>query len=145
MKFKYNNIYTIEERKKLVGQSLKVIRKYYKLSQQTVAEEIGINTQTYSTYERGRNEPPVEILVRLSYLYDIPLEYIVQYDNFTKNENEIEKALEQREKQLEILRSKVISGDPETRAEIKNLTDEMSRATEMLHSVLTIISENTNK
>ncbi len=35
-------------------------------SQKEVAEAIGVSTQSYATYERGRNEAPAEVLIRLA-------------------------------------------------------------------------------
>ena len=41
---------------------------------------------TYSTYENGRTELPIEILVRLSYLYNIPIDAIVQRDRLYRTQ-----------------------------------------------------------
>ncbi len=78
---KYNNVFNKDERKLLIALSLKTIRLERAKTQKEVAEAIGLNLQTYSAYERGRNEIPAEYLVRLSYYYDMPLDILMQRDN----------------------------------------------------------------
>ena len=56
----YNNLFTIEERKKIIAQAMRDLRKRSGKSQKQIAAKIGISQATYSAYERGRNEPPAE-------------------------------------------------------------------------------------
>ena len=51
-KITYDNIYTIAERKELISEMLKFHRLTNKYTQSYVAEQLGINAQTYATYER---------------------------------------------------------------------------------------------
>ncbi len=81
----YNSLYNQQERKELIGMSLKSFREVSKLTQKEVAEAIGVNTQSYATYERGRNEAPAEVLVRLAMLYDVPLDVLMQRYNMQKD------------------------------------------------------------
>lgn len=78
--FVYNGEFTIEERKAMTAQALQELRKAKKLSQKEVAGHLNIPATTYNTYESGRTEPPIEILVRLSHLYGMPIDIIVQRD-----------------------------------------------------------------
>lgn len=78
--FAYNGEFTIEQRKIMTAQALQELRKARKLSQKEVAATLNIPATTYNTYESGRTEPPIEILVRLSHLYGIPIDIIVQRD-----------------------------------------------------------------
>lgn len=80
MQMKYNGEFTIEERKLMTAQALQELRKAKKLSQKEVAAYLNIPATTYNTYESGRTEPPIEILVRLSHLYGVPIDVIVQRD-----------------------------------------------------------------
>lgn len=80
MQFAYNGEFTIEQRKAMTAQSLHELRKAKKLSQKEVAAYLNIPATTYNTYESGRTEPPIEILVRLSHLYGLPIDVIVQRD-----------------------------------------------------------------
>lgn len=76
----YNGQFTIEQRKIMTAQVLQELRKAKKLSQKEVAAHLSIPATTYNTYESGRTEPPIEILVRLSHLYGVPVDFIVQRD-----------------------------------------------------------------
>jgi transcriptional regulator with XRE-family HTH domain len=92
---KYNNLFTVEERKKIIAQSMAELRKNSGLSQKEAAATIGISQATYSAYERGRNEPPAEILVRLSYLFKCPIDILVQRDRIYRDANDALKQAEQ--------------------------------------------------
>lgn len=92
---KYNNLFTPEERKKIIAQSIGELRKAKGLSQKEVAGEVGISQATYSAYERGRNEPPAEILVRLSYLFNCPVDILVQRDRLYRDASEALRQAEQ--------------------------------------------------
>lgn len=122
----YDNIYTVAERKKLISETLKLLRKTKRLTQKEVAEKLGINTEAYATYERGRNEPPAEMLVRLSFLYDIPIDIIVQKENFTKDSSAVKKQYDDLEAIADEFKNKVLSGDAETREVLSNLADALS-------------------
>ena len=80
MQLAYNGEFTIEQRKIMTAGALQELRKARKLSQKEVAAYLNIPATTYNTYESGRTEPPIEILVRLSHLYGMPIDIIVQRD-----------------------------------------------------------------
>lgn len=44
-----------------------------------------ISPQAYNGYENGRNELPIEVLVRISFLYNTPMDILVQRDRMHKN------------------------------------------------------------
>ena len=47
------------------------------LSQQAVADEIGIALRTYQYYERGQREPMLTTLIALADFYDLSLDELV--------------------------------------------------------------------
>ena len=81
--------FSIEERKQIVAQTIQELRKAKKLTQKDVAEAIGVKLPTYSTYETGRSEPPIEILVRLSYLFNVPIDVLVQKERTYRTSKEL--------------------------------------------------------
>ena len=83
---KYDNLYDQSERKILTAVMLCAYREANNLQKKEVAELIGIKPQTYGAYESGRNETPTEVLVRLSILYDVPVDVLIQRDNMSKTE-----------------------------------------------------------
>lgn len=70
----------LKNEKNITGQMLHKLRKADKYTQKQIADYIHVKQGTYSTYENGRTELPIEILVRLSYLYNISIDAIVQRD-----------------------------------------------------------------
>lgn len=133
-KFVYDNLYTFDERKQLIADSLKTIRQAKRMTQKQVAEHIGVNTQTYATYERGRNEPPAEIIIRLSYLYNVPTDFILQKDNVTKEKSTVMKQLDDFEAVIDEMRNKILSGDTETRKEIGRLADNLGKFVDIMRN-----------
>lgn len=85
----YECQFSVEERKQIVAQTIQDFRKAKKLTQKDVAEAIGVKLPTYSTYETGRSEPPIEILVRMSYLFDVPIDALVQKERTYRNNQEL--------------------------------------------------------
>lgn len=97
----YECQFTEDERKRMIGQSLTSVRKGRGYSQKEVASLLGISQATYSTYERGRTEPPTEILVRLSYLFDCPVDILIQRDRLMRTQEDAQKQLDELRRKLQ--------------------------------------------
>ena len=97
----YECQFSEDERKRMIGQTVSSIRKGKNLSQKEVASMLGISQATYSTYERGRTEPPIEILVRLSYLFDCPVDILVQRDRLARTNEDAQKQIDELRRQLQ--------------------------------------------
>lgn len=89
----YQCQFSVEERKQLVAQMIQETRKAKKLTQKEVADAIGVKLPTYSTYETGRSEPPIEILVRLSFLFGVSLDALTQKQRLYKDTKDLEEQL----------------------------------------------------
>ena len=128
----YKGEFTIEERKNMTAQALKELRKGKKLSQKEVAAYINIPATTYNTYESGRTEPPIEILVRLSHLYELPIDVIVQRDRTYCTADDVGKQMAVFKEQLDELDKQIAErgtdapGVPEFMAALNKLADAMS-------------------
>lgn len=57
------------------GNKLKILRKGRKLTQEDVAESLGLNRSTISNYEIGRRMPSIRELKRFAEFYGVGLEY----------------------------------------------------------------------
>lgn len=57
--------------------NLKALRKTKKLTQAEVAEELGIETNTYSRYENGTRSPSIDVLNKLADYFDTTVDYII--------------------------------------------------------------------
>lgn len=56
---------------------LKEIRTKKRLTQAQVAELLDCSTTVYSRYETGDRQPSIEILISLSRIFDVSIDYIV--------------------------------------------------------------------
>ena len=60
---------------------LKDLRERKDKSKKQIAEYLGISQQHYSLYELNKRLIPVDILVKLAYLYDTSTDYILGLTN----------------------------------------------------------------
>lgn len=138
---KYDNRFTIKERNTLISDFYKSLRKSKGLTQKEVASALNIATQTYSSYEKGRTETPAEILVRLSYLYDISLDILMQRENMCKDilttKEELSRANKEIDGLKEALNNKDIleKFDDNTRNQLKQIVDGLSQFTQGLEGI----------
>ncbi|MCD7732602.1 MAG: helix-turn-helix domain-containing protein [Oscillospiraceae bacterium] len=130
----YGNMYTPQERKELIAINLKALREGNNLSRKEVAEAIGINTQTYATYERGRNEPPIEILLRLAMYYEVTLDFLVQRDNRAKDSLTMSKQLDGANQELSELSKALASKemDAEQKEQLEDMIEKLSGLTDVI-------------
>ena len=57
--------------------NLKEIRKARGLSQRDVADKLGCSPNVYSRYERGERQPSIDILIDLSRIFEVTVDYLV--------------------------------------------------------------------
>lgn len=107
----YECQFTVEERKKIIAQILEEVRKSKGYSQKQVAAFIKVKPTTYNTYESGRTEPPAEILVRLSYLYQTPVDTLVQRDRLHRGSLDIQKQLEEYQRQARLMEEQLAASN----------------------------------
>ena len=60
---------------------LKDLREDHDLSQQQVADYLGMKQPQYSRYERGLRDIPTDVLIRLAQLYQTSTDYILGLSN----------------------------------------------------------------
>ena len=129
----YEGQFSQDERKQLIAQAINTLRKGKKYSQKEVAAALGITQATYSTYERGRTEPPAEILVRLAYLFGTSVDILVQKDRLAKTQGDVEKQIADLRKQIQECETQLAenSGDNPVAKEyltvMKGLLEQMER------------------
>ncbi len=63
---------------------IKDLREDHDLSQQEVAEYLGMKQPQYSRYERGMRDIPTDILIKLSQLYKTSVDYLLGITPETK-------------------------------------------------------------
>lgn len=57
---------------------LRDLREDADLTQADVAEYLCVKQNTYSQYENGKRQLPIEILIRLSKFYNVSTDYILE-------------------------------------------------------------------
>jgi transcriptional regulator with XRE-family HTH domain len=65
------------------GLRLKALRKKCRLSQQEVADRLGITRSTVSAYECNNKSPSLDVLERMAVLYHSSVDYMLGMDNRT--------------------------------------------------------------
>ena len=60
-----------------LAESLKRIRKKYKMTQEDIALFLGVSRSGYTYYETGKTTPSVEVLKKLATIYDTTIDEIV--------------------------------------------------------------------
>ena len=56
---------------------LKELREEYNVSQKEIAEYLNIRQNTYSQYETGKRQLPIDVLIKLSKFYKTTTDYIL--------------------------------------------------------------------
>ena len=57
---------------------LKELREDADISQKVIAEYLNIKQNTYSQYENGQRQLPLEVLIKLSKYYNVSTDYILE-------------------------------------------------------------------
>ncbi|ATP41392.1 transcriptional regulator [Solibacillus sp. R5-41] len=63
---------------------IKEERQKHNLSQQQLGEKLNISRQSISKWERGESYPSIELLIKISDLFEITLDELVKQDNSLK-------------------------------------------------------------
>ena len=90
------------DKKRLLGARIKQIRKRLRLSQEKLAERAGISAQYISNIERGRENPTLDLLLRLADSLRVSLSDMCDFES-----------LEDRRKVRAAIQQMLKTGDPE--------------------------------
>lgn len=71
------------------------LRKQNKLTQDEVAEKIGVSRLTYSRYENGERKPNLDIIKQLADIYGVSSDYLLNIESNTQDTDEIMELREQ--------------------------------------------------
>ena len=66
----------IKQGDKMVYQRIRDLREDHDWNQEYVAEKIGITQTTYSKYELGKVNIPLDMIIKLADLYHVSLDYL---------------------------------------------------------------------
>ena len=68
----------------MVYTRIRDLREDADLTQKQVAKILNCSQQVYSNYESGQRDIPTDILIKLSYFYDVSVDYILGITNNPK-------------------------------------------------------------
>lgn len=142
---KYNNLYEIDERKQLIASELIILRTAKGYTQKEVAEKINVKLGTYNAYEKARSEPPAEVLVRLSYLYDVTIDEIVQKENLLKDPEEVKKMIDEYTKAFEELGTGIDNGDVDLKEATSQMLELNNQITKVFYEVNKVMTDTTDE
>ncbi|MBR9846679.1 MAG: LexA family transcriptional regulator [Algicola sp.] len=65
---------------KIIAKNIKHLRSLKKLSQEALAEELNITRSRIGSYEENRSSPTIEVLIKLSDYFKIPIDILLRND-----------------------------------------------------------------
>ncbi len=65
-----------------LGQRLKELREEKGLTQNQLAEKLGINSVTYLHYEKEQREPPLSLLAEIAKFYGVTVDYLLGLSDY---------------------------------------------------------------
>ena len=69
------------------GEKIKVLREYNGYSQREVAEKLGIKRSSYNQFEQQYDIIPIKRLNQLANLYDVSIDYLLDFNKTKKYKN----------------------------------------------------------
>ncbi|MFC3881183.1 XRE family transcriptional regulator [Algoriphagus namhaensis] len=74
-----------------IATNISFLRKKKGLTQEQLAEELGITRSRIGSYEEGRSEPSIDILILISGYFQLPIDALVRHDlSLSKNKSFID-------------------------------------------------------
>lgn len=64
----------------MFGKRLREVRMARNMTQQKLSEIVGIALRSYQCYEQGTREPPLDMLVKLADVLEVPTDYLLCRD-----------------------------------------------------------------
>jgi len=116
----------------MFNENLKYLRKKLKLSQSKLAEDLGIPRTTLGDYERGKTEPNIETLIRISDYYKVDLNKLIRanlsHDELVTIQNNNFKVLaitvdKNNKENVELVRTKAEAGYLESFSDPEYISD----------------------
>lgn len=67
----------------MMGLRIAALRRAAGWNQAELAQKLGISSSAVGMYEQGRREPAVDMLIKLSELFDVSIDYLVTGKTYT--------------------------------------------------------------
>lgn len=90
-----------------LGSNISNKRKSLKLSQEYLAEQLGVSRQAISKWETNQSEPSMDNLIRLAELFDSDIKELVSPEQYSDEQKDLETRIEQSQKDIKMQMSAV--------------------------------------
>lgn len=87
-----------------IANKLLQLRKQYNLSQEELAEKIGVTRQAVSKWERAEASPDIDNLIKLAQIYNVSLDNMLLSNNNGNNHIEYDSQLKKKESVVSIIK-----------------------------------------
>ena len=79
----------MEEKNMNLANKLKELRKDFCMTQDELAELLGMSRTSFSKYENGAANPPLTVMRKMAAIFNVPIEYLIhdEQKNFVLNSN----------------------------------------------------------
>ena len=74
----------MNDKPELLGKMIKKRRKGKKMTQEALAEKVGVSAKQISSYENGHQYPPMDMLFKLCEVLDCDLGYLLGQEDYNK-------------------------------------------------------------
>ena len=74
----------------MFGETLKKLREDAGMSQEQLGNLLGISKSTIGMYEQGRRVPGLDILIRMSQVFGVSLDYLIMGKDFTSSADDFD-------------------------------------------------------
>ncbi len=91
-----------------VGARLKALRKGKNITQEELAEKLGVSNRTVSRWENGRNMPDFDLLVQISQFYNSNIDYLLTGESKIPEDENIEYRIAEYTNDEKILITKIL-------------------------------------
>lgn len=71
----------LNEGKAVLADKLRRLRKSFGMTQDDIAELLGMSRTSFSKYENGATVPPLNVMRKLSAIYNVPIEFLIHDDH----------------------------------------------------------------
>src|SRR5690625_291836 len=66
--------------KTMINMNLKRLRQLHQLTQEALAEQLGVSRQVIAKWERGESTPELHFVIQLAELYDVTIDNLVNFN-----------------------------------------------------------------
>lgn len=78
----------------MFGKRLRNLRENQRLKQEELGKRLGLSPSTIGMYEQGRRQPDNEILLKISNIFDVSIDYLLGKTEIKNYENPFEDNIE---------------------------------------------------